>query len=91
MFIGKDYKSIGYSRQVNIVTAKGLDLHPDCRAVVLHAEKGDIRWRDDGANPTSSVGMRIKKGNSLIYMGELQAFKFIGAHQAAILNITYYR
>ena len=48
------------------------------------------RWRDDGVDPTSSVGMPINSGEELDYSGDLTKLKFIDASGVSILNCAYY-
>jgi hypothetical protein len=59
---------------------------------VIAPEIGDVRWRDDGVDPTTSVGMLLSAGTILIYTGKLQAIKFINAVAAsgAKVNVSYY-
>ena len=49
-----------------------------------------VRWRDDGANPTSSVGMPLPANVTLQYDGDLSKIKFIEQTGSAVLNISYY-
>lgn len=58
---------------------------------VIQVENGDVRWRDDGTAPTSSVGMTLLSGYELDYAGDAAAIQFIliGA-TSPILNISYY-
>ncbi len=59
---------------------------------LLNAETGNVRWRDDGTAPTTTVGMLITKdGDPYEYWGNLSSIKFINAGGAASLNISYYR
>jgi hypothetical protein len=48
------------------------------------------RWRDDGTNPTSSVGMQLSIGQEMDYSGDLTTLKFIDGSGVSILNISYY-
>lgn len=59
---------------------------------LISVEGGDIRWRDDGSDPTSAEGIFQKVGSSFPYSGSLAAIKFIrvGANTAT-LKIGYYR
>jgi len=58
----------------------------------LFRTSGDVRWRDDGTNPTSSIGMSLLANESMEYDGELSRIKFIRSGAAdATLDIAYYR
>ena len=48
------------------------------------------RWRDDGAAPTSSVGMILNTGNELDYVGDATALQFITGSGSPILDVSYY-
>lgn len=60
------------------------------RMAIIQAEAQIVRWRDDGTNPTASVGMTIAAADTLIYTGDLTAIKFIEATASAKLNVSYY-
>ena len=51
---------------------------------------GNVRWRDDGTNPTASIGMPLAAGVTLQYDGNLRGIKFINNGGTAELNISYY-
>lgn len=55
----------------------------------IQAEGGDVRWRDDGTDPTSSVGMLLKANAILNYSGDLSAIKFIAVGSGQ-LNVSTY-
>ena len=57
---------------------------------IIQAEAQAARWRDDGTDPTTAVGMTIAAGGELRYDGDLKAIKFINAAAGTILNISYY-
>lgn len=49
-----------------------------------------VRWRDDGTNPTTTVGMTLSAGQELDYSGDLTTITFIASTGSPILNISYY-
>ncbi len=57
---------------------------------LIVAETQGVRWRDDGVNPTASVGMPLAVGVPLQYDGDLNQIKFIEQAASAKLNISYY-
>lgn len=57
---------------------------------LIIAETQGVRWRDDGTNPTASVGMPLAAGVPLQYDGDLSKIKFIEQTGSAKLNISYY-
>lgn len=60
-------------------------------AVVLQVEGTQaIRYRTDGTNPTTTVGMRLEPGQSLEFNGDLSRVKVIREAAGAILNCDFY-
>ncbi len=57
---------------------------------VVQCNGGNVRWRDDGTAPTSSVGMTLPAGSELDYSGEMGAIRFILSTGAPILDVMYY-
>lgn len=57
---------------------------------VICVETANIRWRDDGTNPTTTVGMPITAGNCLDYSGTFNTFAFIAVSGSPVLNISFY-
>src|SRR5215471_10280162 len=56
----------GYTQLTGIVAATGLTPIPGgANCAMIQAEGDQIRWRDDGTNPTSTVGMFIPAGGSM--------------------------
>ena len=73
-------------------TVKTLTPPTDSRIALLQAEDQDIRWRDNGQAPTSSVGMILGSGLDIIYVGNnLAAIQFIETTASAKLNVSYYK
>ncbi len=60
--------------------------------MVITVETANVRWRDDGTDPTASVGMPIWLNQTpFAFNGDISRIKFIrqGATDATV-NITYY-
>jgi hypothetical protein len=89
---------LGYQQITSLSSATGLtvpttDLNGlNCRPAIalITPETQAVRWRDDGVNPTASVGMPLAAGVTLQYDGDLTAIKFIEQSASSKLNITYY-
>lgn len=66
-------------------------LEPDF--CIVHPDTQNVRWRDDGAAPTASVGMRLLVGAERIIEGQaaMKAVRFIVETAGANLNVSYYR
>lgn len=89
---------LGYEQITGLSSAKGLtvpttDLNGlSCKPSIalIVAESTAVRWRDDGTNPTSTVGMPLATGVTLQYDGDLSAIRFIEQSASSKLNVTYY-
>ena len=79
----------GYFQSTNLSTAIGLNAK-NGRWALLQAVGQNIRWRDDGTDPTAAVGMLLLVGNPLPYYGDLKAIRFIETAASAELNVSVY-
>lgn len=58
----------------------------------LQAETANVRYRDDGAAPTASIGNLVLSGNpGIFYNGSIKALQFIGASGSPVLDVAFYR
>ena len=80
----------GYEQVTGLSTAQSLSVPANSRVALLQAQDQDIRWRDDGTAPTSTVGMVLAAGDSLWYTSDLSALQFIQVTPTATLNVSYY-
>lgn len=81
---------LGYQQITSLSSATGLTIPQGTTLALIVPETQNVRWRDDGTNPTASVGMPIFVGASLSYDGDLNRIKFIESTSGAVLNIAYY-
>lgn len=81
---------LGYQQITNLSSAVGLTIPQGATLALIVPETQNVRWRDDGTDPTASVGMPIFVGASLSYDGDFNKIKFIEAAASAKLNISYY-
>lgn len=92
VFKSAQLEAVGYQQITNLSSVVTLVPPGYARAVLLQAEGENIRWRDDGENPTSTVGMILSSADTfLFYNGPFNSLRLIEAAVGAILNITYYR
>lgn len=80
----------GYAQLTGMAAATGLTLPDRTVLTLIQAEAQSIRWRDDGTNPTASVGMILEAGQTLVYNGEPSRIKLIQMVAGAIANVTFY-
>jgi len=83
-------QALGYQQITNLSAAVGLTVPQGATRALIAPLSKDIRWRDDGVNPTASVGMPVTAGTYLSYDGNLQNIKFIETSASAEINVTYY-
>lgn len=82
----------GYSQLTSLASATGVGTIPTgTKLTLIQAETQDVRWRDDGTNPTASVGMLLADGQTLVYNGNPSTLKVIEVTGSAKLNITFYK
>lgn len=89
---------MGYQQITDLSSAIGLTvpartpegLSAKANFALIIAETQNVRWRDDGVDPTASVGMLLVAGTPFQYDGDLSKIKFIESTASAKLNISYY-
>lgn len=85
-------RPLGYQQLgAGIAAATALTIPVGCSLVVLTAEAQAVRWRDDGTDPTATVGMPLAIGTIFEYTSsQMSRVKFIEQAAGAILNASYY-
>lgn len=81
----------GYQQITSLSSATALTVPDKSCLAVIQPESQNVRYRDDGSNPTASVGMKVVANDILFYTGDFAAIKFIEETTSAKLNVTYYR
>lgn len=85
------YIACGYSQVTSLSSATGLTVPDNATWALIQCQDQPVRWRDDGTNPTASVGMYLSPLETLTYDGtKLSAIKFIEVTASAKLNISFY-
>lgn len=80
----------GYQQIISPAAATALTVPTGATTAIIQAEGNDIRWRDDGTDPTASVGQILYMGQQMTYQASLAAIKFIQVSAGGIVNVTYY-
>lgn len=84
---------LGYA-QASLTTVQALSallaIPGGATYVVLTPETSGLRWRDDGTNPTATVGMPVAAGGTLTYDGDLTKLKVVSQSGTSTVNIAYY-
>lgn len=81
---------LGYQQITSLSSATGLTPPQGATLALIVPETQNVRWRDDGTNPTASVGMPIFVGASLSYDGDFNKIKFIEESASAKINVSFY-
>ena len=81
---------LGYQQITSMSSAVSLTIPPGTTMALIAPETKDVRWRDDGTAPTTSVGMPLVVGTTLNYDGDLNRIRFIETEASAAINISYY-
>jgi hypothetical protein len=98
--MAKEITSIyGYEQLISLATATNINPPPrdvngfvcSPSTAIIIPEDAPVRWRDDGIDPTPSVGMLLSPGTIFSYDGDLKRIKFIQQSAAAKLNVSYYK
>ena len=73
-------------------TAVALTVPATARLAVLTILTDNIRYRDDGTNPTATVGMLVVAGSDIVVCGgpSLGAFRMIRQTTDATVSVSYY-
>lgn len=81
---------LGYQQLTSLAAAAGLTVPVGANYCLIIAETQNVRWRDDGTNPTAAAGMPLDVGVAFEYDGDLNRIKFIEVAASAKLNVSYY-
>lgn len=86
-------KPKGFQQLTVSTTAVGLTVPAGATRAVCHVQSQPLRWRDDGTNPTSSVGVLTAAAVIFELHGtySMNAFKAIRSGSTdSVLEISYY-
>lgn len=88
--VAKPSRSLGYQQIVGAAAATGLTVPASTCMALINIEAQAVRWRDDGTNPTTTVGMNQAVGSTLEFYGDFGRIKFIETTAGTIINVAYY-
>jgi len=78
-----------YVQLTDLGTATGIGAGGG-RVAMIQCLNQNVRWRDDGTDPTTTVGIRLHAGATFFYTGNLRSIRFIEETAGAELNINLY-
>lgn len=76
--------------QLSPSTAIGIGIGAG-RLALIQVLDQNVRYRDDGTDPTTTTGVRIHAGESIWYTGDLRALRFIEESASAEINVLVYK
>ena len=86
------YKSAGPSQMgLAVASATGLSAPGGATIAQICVENAGVRYRDDGAAPTASVGIPAAAGSCFSYSGPLSVIQFIAQSGSPTLDVSYYK
>jgi hypothetical protein len=86
-------RPLGYQQITSLSAAAALTIPAGTDWARITPETQAVRYRDDGTNPTATVGMPIAAGATVDILNDaagLAAMRFIEQSASAKLNVTYY-
>jgi hypothetical protein len=82
--------SAGYQQITATSSAASLTVPSGATIAEFCVETAAIRYRDDGTDPSTTVGMPAAAGTCFAYSGPLRAFRFIAQTGSPVINVLYY-
>lgn len=85
--------SLGYQQSTSLSATSAINLPSIPQAagsVLLSVETQAVRYRDDGTDPTATVGQPVATGQTLCYANDAHAVRIISQTAGATINLTYY-
>ena len=84
-------EALGYEQITGLSAVKALTVPTGTLLALIICSGQPVRWRDDGTNPTASVGMPLAVGAELQYDSiDISAARFIETAASATLDVSYY-
>ena len=80
----------GYSQITSLSSVQSIRAR-NGRFALIQALNQHVRWRDDGTDPSPTVGMRLHAGETMPYYGDLRQLKVIEESSGAELNVSVYK
>lgn len=86
-----ELRPVGYRQLTSLSSATSLPSIAGAELVLIQAEGQNLRVRDDGTSPTTSVGFQVFAGDSLWYNGaNLTAVQLIEETASGKANLLFY-
>ncbi len=83
-------KPLGHQHITSLSSAAALTVPAGAQRALIVCTGQNVRFRDDGTSPTTTVGIQLATGSPFWYLGDLSAVKFIEEQASAVLEVSYY-
>jgi hypothetical protein len=80
---------LGYQK-LSCDTAQSMTIPAGATYAIIVPETQAVRFRDDGTDPTATIGFPVAIGQVLELVGLLGPYRFIAQTAGAFVNISYY-
>lgn len=81
----------GYQQLTSLSAATGLTVPASTVEAFIVCTGQTVMWRDDGTNPTATVGMPLLVNQPFPYIANLAQIKLIETTPSAKCNVSYYK
>lgn len=84
--------ALGYTQITNLVAAVGVGtIPPGTEMILVQCQTQNVRYRDDGTDPTGTVGMVLVALTIYEFsVAQIARMKFIETAASAALNLSFY-
>lgn len=84
--------ALGYTQVTNLTAAVGVGTIPaGAETVLLQCTGQNVRYRDDGTDPTTTIGMVLVANTIYEFtVAQIARMKLIETAATAVLNISFY-
>lgn len=89
-FVPGSSTPVGYQQIASFATLQTLTVPAGARFAEIYVSGNACRYRDDGTNPTASVGFPLVVGTNFEYTGSLGDFAIIPETGSATIDVVYY-
>lgn len=83
--------SAGYQQITATSSPQSLTVPTGATIAQFCIETAAIRYRDDGTDPSTTVGMPAAAGGCFSYSGPLRSFRFIAQTGSPVVNVLFYQ
>lgn len=86
------FTPLGYSQITSLGSAVTLGSIPTgAKMALISVSSANVRWRDDGTSPTTTVGMPMIAGQEFQYSGDFTKLQFIAVSGSPVLDVSFYK